>query len=128
MLGKISKKIIVVDDEKDMQALFKQRFRKEIKLGELEFLFTLSAEAALEYLNTNKDDCLALIVTDINMPGMNGLELLKIIKQTFQDLKVIMMTAYGDAQNYQTAMAYGADDYIHKPIEFNVLKEKILKI
>lgn len=119
------KKVIVVDDEKDMQALFKQRFRKEIKQGEIEFFFAFSAEAALEYLNTHKDNCLALLVTDINMPGMNGLELLKIIKQTFSNLKVIMMTAYGDAQNYQTAMDYGADGYIHKPIEFDELKDKI---
>lgn len=122
------KKVIVVDDEKDMQTLFNQRFRKEIKQGEIAFLFASSAEEALEYLNTYKQDCLALIVTDINMPGMNGLELLKIIKQTFSSLKVIMMTAYGDSQNYQTAMAYGADDYIHKPIEFSSLKEKILNL
>lgn len=122
------KKVIVVDDEKDMQALFKQRFRKEIRQGEVAFVFAFSAEEALEYLNTHRNNCLALLVTDINMPGMNGLELLKIIKQTFGDLKVIMMTAYGDAKNYQTAIDYGADDYIQKPIEFDSLKQKILSL
>lgn len=119
---------MIVDDERDMQDLFRQRFRKEIKQGEIEFSFAFSAEAALEYLNNYNEDYLALIVTDINMPGMNGLELLKIIKQTFGDLKVIMMTAYGDDQNYQTAIDYGADGYIHKPIEFSSLKEKILSL
>lgn len=122
------KKVIVVDDEKDMQALFKQRFRKEIKQGEIEFVFAFSAEEALTYLNTHSNDCLALIVTDINMPGMNGLELLKVIKKTFGSLKVIMMTAYGDSENYQTAMRYGADGYIDKPIEFDSLKEKIFSL
>lgn len=122
------KKVIVVDDEKDMQALFKQRFRKEIKQGEVEFAFAFSAEEALTYLNTHSNDCLAMIVTDINMPGMNGLELLKIIKQTFSHLKVIMMTAYVDAENHRTAISYGADGYIDKPIEFDSLKEKIFSL
>lgn len=119
------KKVMIVDDERDVEALFRQRFRKEIKQGEIEFFFMFSAEAALDYLQNHNPVCLALIMTDINMPGMNGLELLRIIKQTFANLTVIMVTAYGDEQNYQTAMNYGADDYIHKPIEFNRLKEKI---
>lgn len=121
------KRVMVVDDERDMQELFRQRFRKEIKQGQIEFSFVFSAEEALEYLNNRADQYLALIVTDINMPGMNGLELLKIIKTTFADLKVFMVTAYGDTQNYRIAMEYGADDYINKPIEFNSLKSKILE-
>jgi CheY-like chemotaxis protein len=121
------KKVMVVDDERDVEALFRQRFRKEIKQGQIEFFFMFSAEAALDYLRNHSPICLALILTDINMPGMNGLELLRIIKQTFADLTVIMVTAYGDEQNYQTAMHYGADDYIHKPIEFNHLKQKIFE-
>jgi CheY-like chemotaxis protein len=121
------KKVMVVDDEPDVEVLFRQRFRKEIRQGYIEFFFMFSAEEALDYLNTHNPFCLALIMTDINMPGMNGLELLRLIKQTFADLRVIMVTAYGDAQNYQTAMNYGADDYIHKPIEFNSLKAKILE-
>ncbi|GAB4239675.1 MAG: response regulator [Elainellaceae cyanobacterium] len=120
------KKVMVVDDERDVQILFQQRFRKEIRNGQVEFSFAFSAEEALEQLNHNENEYLALIITDINMPGMNGLELLKIIKGTFTDLKVIMVTAYGDYQNYKRAMDYGADDYINKPIEFGSLKEKIL--
>jgi YesN/AraC family two-component response regulator len=86
----------------------------------------LSAEEALKQLQNNQSKCLSLILTDINMPGMNGLELLKIIKQNFPHLKVFVITAYNDENNYQTAKQYGADEYITKPIEFNKLKEKIL--
>ncbi|MGK7875898.1 MAG: response regulator [Xenococcaceae cyanobacterium] len=121
-------KIMVVDDEKDVQLLFSQKFRREIKKGEVQFYFAFSAEDALEKLQSNVSHCLVLILADINMPGMNGLELLKIIKETFADLKVFMITAYGDEYNYRTAMEYGADDYINKPIEFDKLKEKILNL
>jgi CheY-like chemotaxis protein len=121
------KKVMIVDDERDVEALFKQRFRKEIKQGQIELFFMFSAEDALNYLENHHPICLALILTDINMPGMNGLELLRIIKQSFTDLTVVMVTAYGDEQNYQTAMRYGADDYIHKPIEFDRLKAKIFE-
>jgi CheY-like chemotaxis protein len=121
------KRVMIVDDEKDVEVLFKQRFRKEIKQGQVEFCFMFSAEAALDYLKHHHPVCLALILTDINMPGMNGLELLRIIKESFTDLTVIMVTAYGDEQNYQTALQYGADDYIHKPIEFDRLKAKIFE-
>ena len=118
-------KVMVVDDEEDIQILFKQRFRKEIKAGKIEFYFAISAEAALNYLDNETEASVVLILSDINMPGMNGLELLKIIKQNYPNLKVFMITAYGDEQNYQTAMAYGADDYINKPLNFDTLKEKI---
>lgn len=119
--------ILVVDDEDDMQLLFKQKFRKEIKTGQVNFQFSCSGEAALEYLQKEKD-FVVLILSDINMPGMNGLELLKKIKENYADLKVFMITAYGDEQNYQTAIAYGADDYINKPVNFDNLKEKIFSI
>ncbi|MEC4817151.1 MAG: response regulator, partial [Scytonema sp. PMC 1069.18] len=76
----------------------------------------------------NFHNCLCLILADINMPGMNGLELLKIIKARFPDLKVFIITAYDDDNNYRTAKNYGADDYITKPIEFNKLKEKIFSL
>lgn len=121
------KKVMVVDDERDVQLLFQQRFRREIRSGQIEFSFAFSGEEALKYLSQHGDEYLALIITDINMPGMNGLELLKLIKDRFTSLKVIMVTAYGDDQNYRTAMDYGADDYINKPIEFTNLKEKILE-
>ncbi|HEY9633203.1 MAG TPA: response regulator [Coleofasciculaceae cyanobacterium] len=119
-------KIMVVDDEVDVQLLFTQKFRREIKAGKIKFHFAFSGHEALEYLNSQDDGCVVLILSDINMPGMNGLELLKIIKDSFPQLKVYMITAYGDEQNYQVAMDYGADDYLHKPVEFDKLKERIL--
>lgn len=121
-------KIMVVDDEEDVQLLFRQKFRREIKSGKIEFHFAFSAQEALEYLQSQEDGCVVLILSDINMPGMNGLELLKIIKENFLNLKVFMITAYGDADNYRIAMEYGADDYLHKPVEFDQLKQKILNV
>lgn len=121
-------KVMVVDDEEDIQSLFKQKFRKEIKGGQIEFYFALSAEAALNYLETQDKASIVLILSDINMPGMNGLELLKLIKEKFPNLKVFMITAYGDDKNYQAAMDYGADGYIIKPVNFDELKEKIFTI
>lgn len=121
-------KMIVVDDEQDVQLLFKQQFRREIKNNQIQLDFAFSAEEALQYLETNSTNCIALILTDINMPGMNGLEMLKIIKKKFPGLKVFIITAYDDDYNYLTAREYGADEYITKPIEFNDLKKKILSL
>lgn len=119
-------KIMVVDDEEDVQLLFRQKFRKELRKGKIKMHFALSAKEALEYLQTQGADELLLILSDINMPGMSGLEFLKIIKDNYAHIKVFMITAYGDEENYRLAMEYGADDYLHKPVEFDVLKEKIL--
>jgi CheY-like chemotaxis protein len=119
-------KIMVVDDEKDIQFLFEQRFRKEIKEGKLAFLFAFSGEEAKDYLQLNGSDDLNQILSDINMPGMNGLELLKWIKDNYPELKVAMITAYSDQNNYNQAVEYGADDYMTKPIDFAQLKEKVL--
>ena len=119
-------KILVVDDEKDIQVLFEQRFRKEIKNGEIEFAFAYSGEEALEHLEKYKHEAV-LILSDINMPGMSGLDLLKNIKQNPHEPPpvVMMITAYGDEENYNRAMGLGADDFITKPVDFSVLKEKI---
>jgi CheY-like chemotaxis protein len=119
-------KILVVDDEQDMQVLFEQRFRKEIREHEMEFVFAYSAEQALGYLNQHVHEAV-LILSDINMPGMSGLELLKEIKKKFEHPPptVIMITAYGDPNNYNEAMRLGADDFLTKPIDFSVLKEKL---
>jgi CheY-like chemotaxis protein len=119
-------KILVVDDEKDIQPLFQQRFRREIRNGELEFVFAYSGEEALECLQQYLHQAV-LILSDINMPGMSGLELLKNIKEKHhQPPPVIMMiTAYGDADNYNKAMELGADDFITKPVDFKSLKETI---
>jgi two-component system, chemotaxis family, chemotaxis protein CheY len=122
-------KILVVDDEKDVQALFEQRFRKEIRSGEMVFAFAYSGEEALGYLNTLDHEAV-LILSDINMPGMSGIELLKHIKQKHQEPPpvVMMITAYGDAENYNTAMRLGADDFLTKPLDFTELKEKLKAI
>ncbi|SRR6266850_196171 len=119
-------KILVVDDEKDMQMLFEQRFRKEIRAGAVEFVFAFSGEEALFYLNDHVQEAV-LILSDINMPGMSGLELLGHIKQKYKKPPpiVMMITAYGDADNYNTSMRLGADDFLTKPVDFTVLKEKL---
>ena len=119
-------KILVVDDESDMQTLFEQRFRKEIKNGILEFAFATSGEQALDYLKKHSHEAV-LILSDINMPGMTGLQLLQEIKEgDYVPPPVVMMvTAYGDAENYSEAMNLGADDFLTKPIDFTLLKEKL---
>jgi len=119
-------KILVVDDEKDIQALFEQRFRKEIRANQIEFAFAFSGEEALAYLNKHEHEAV-LILSDINMPGMSGLELLENIKQKFVKPPpvVMMITAYGDTENYNRAMTLGADDFLTKPIDFSTLKERL---
>jgi CheY-like chemotaxis protein len=122
-------KILVVDDERDVQVLFEQRFRKEIRNEEMYFTFAYSGEEALHYLNDHPREAV-LILSDINMPGMSGLELLRHIKEKFKTPPplVMMITAYGDAENYNTAMRLGADDFLTKPVEFTLLKEKLKAI
>ena len=119
-------KILVVDDEKDMQTLFEQRFRKEIRNGEAQFVFAFSGEEALTYLNRHEHEAV-LILSDINMPGMSGLELLKHIKEKYSKPPpvVMMITAYGVAENYNRAIQLGADDFLTKPVDFILLKEKL---
>lgn len=122
-------KILVVDDETDVQVLFEQRFRKEIKRGEMQFVFAFSGEEALTYLNAHEQEAV-LILSDINMPGMSGLELLDHIKQKYHKPPplVMMITAYGDAENFNTAKELGADDFLTKPVDFNQLREKLKTI
>ena len=122
-------KILVVDDEKDVQTLFEQRFRKEIKNSEIQFVFAFSGEDALMYLNKHEHEAV-LILSDINMPGMSGLDLLEQIKKKYHKPPpvVMMITAYGDAENYNIAKELGADDFLTKPVDFPVLKEKLKTI
>lgn len=122
-------KILVVDDERDVQMLFEQRFRKEIRKGEIDFAFAYSGEEALSGMSNYKHEAV-LILSDINMPGMSGLDLLgHIKKKNHQPAPVVMMiTAYGDDENYNKAMELGADDFITKPVDFTELKEKIKAI
>jgi two-component system chemotaxis response regulator CheY len=119
-------KILVVDDEADVQPLFLQRFRKEIKNHEFDFDFAMSGEEALKYLH-DKHSEVVLILSDINMPGMSGLELLSRIRHEYDapPPMVMMITAYGDEENHQQAMERGANDFLTKPLDFNLLKEKL---
>ena len=120
-------KILVVDDEADVQPLFLQRFRKEIRNHEIEFNFAQSGEEALDYLKEKHSE-VVLILSDINMPGMSGIELLTHIRHDFNmppPPVVMMITAYGDEENYRQAMDKGADDFLTKPLDFNLLKEKL---
>jgi CheY-like chemotaxis protein len=119
-------KILAVDDEKDIQLLFEQRFRKEIRDGAVEFAFASSGEEALSYMERNVHEAV-LILSDINMPGMSGLDLLQRIKQKYNSPPpiVMMITAYGDAENYNNAFKLGADDFLTKPIDFVLLKLKL---
>ncbi len=120
-------KILVVDDEKDVRDLFLLKFRKEIKRKEIEFIFAFSGEEAFNLVK-EKEHEVVLILSDINMPGMSGLDLLRAIKTQIVSPpppKVIMITAYGDKENFNTAKELGADDFLTKPVDFKKLKEKL---
>jgi CheY-like chemotaxis protein len=118
-------KLLVVDDESDIQLLFQQKFRKEIKSGKIEINYARNGVTALELLETftNREEC--LILTDLNMPQMNGIELLKEIKKRYPGLKVMIITAYGDEYSTNMAKNLGADDYFTKPLQFDLLREKL---
>ena len=120
-------KILVVDDEHDVKTLFQQRFRKEIRKEELSFVFAFSGEEALKVLESMKQEAV-LILSDINMPGMSGLELLETIKKDYvaPPPVVMMITAYGDEENFNTAKRLGADDFLTKPVDFKLLKDKLI--
>lgn len=120
-------RVMIVDDEPDMKYLFQQKFRKEIRAGQIDLTFAFSGQSALKNL-VEKCEQISLVLSDINMPGMNGLELLQKIKANFNTLPVWMLTAYNDQDNYQQALKYGCSDYLTKPIDFSQLKQKILSI
>jgi len=118
--------ILVVDDERDVQDLFEQRFRKEIKEGTIKLVFAFSGDDALLYMENHPHEEV-LILSDINMPGMNGIDLLKKIKKKYEQPPpiVVMITAYGDQEIYNLAMKFGADGFLTKPVDFSSLKEKL---
>lgn len=121
-------KFLVVDDERDVEILFRQKLRKEIRSGEIEFEFAFSGQEALELLRGHKPPEVMYIFSDINMPGMTGLDLLEKVKVEFPNIKVSMISAYGDTENYERAMNSGAKAFFTKPIDFDSLKKEIYDI
>lgn len=112
-------KILLVDDETDIELLTKQKFRKQISTGIFDLLFAHSGEEALELIHC--DSHIAVVVSDINMPGMDGLTLIEKVKEFNPAIKAIVMSAYGDVETVQAAMDKGVFDFIIKPIDFNDL-------
>ena len=119
---------LVVDDETDVQFLFTQKFRREVRKGALQFVFATSGEEALDKLRTGEAADVVVVLSDINMPGMSGLDLLAAIQQEFPELQVYMVTAYDDGQLKTTALQGGARGYLTKPIDFGTLKEEVFGI
>ena len=117
--------ILVVDDEPDVEALFRQQFRREMRAGRFVMDFASSALQALQRIETDDDASLILLLSDINMPGMTGLELLPRVKAVRPDLPIIMITAYGDPATLRKAREGGADGVYGKPIDFAALKTEI---
>lgn len=118
-------KLLVVDDEQDIELLFRQRLRRLLKEGIIEIKFAFSGEEAINYLNELEQPDIALILSDINMPGMSGFELLQRVKAKFPDLKVMMITAYGDDEHQNKARSLGADDFLSKPLDFKELEVRL---
>jgi len=124
----MSVSILVVDDEPDVTDLFRQRFRRETRQGTYTMHFAASGEQALELLAGEIEPQLIVILSDINMPGMDGLTLLHEVKQRFPDLPVMMITAYGDDERRRRATEYGAAEFITKPVDFDQLKAQLRQL
>jgi CheY-like chemotaxis protein len=121
----LSAYILVVDDEPDVEALFRQQFRRDIKFGRFTMEFAVSAQAALARAASVADPPLVLILSDINMPGMSGLEMLPKVRAERPDVPVIMITAYGDTETRRKAAEQGAVGLLTKPIDFALLRHEI---
>ena len=120
--------ILVVDDESDVAELFRQRFRREVRQGTYTIHFANSGEDALEKLVGGIEPALIAILSDINMPGMDGLTLLGEIKKRWPDMPVMMVTAYGDDKRRRMAQEYGAADFLTKPVDFDDLKTQLREL
>jgi CheY-like chemotaxis protein len=124
----MSVSILIVDDEPDIAMLFRQQFRREMREGVYVLHFALSAQEALERLASEIRPQLIVILSDINMPGMDGLALLREIKKRRPELPVMMLTAYGDEERRRRADEGGAADFVTKPVDFDVLKIRLREL
>ena len=124
----MSVSILVVDDEADVAELFRQQFRREVRQGRYVMHFAQSAEEALGKLEDGIRPELIVVLSDINMPGMDGLGLLRRVKEQHADLAVIMVTAYGDDERRQTAREFGAAEFVTKPVDFGLLKQHLQQL
>ena len=120
--------ILVVDDEPDVAELFRQRFRREVRQGTYAMHFATSGEQALEKLANGIEPMLIVILSDINVPGMDGLQLLTEIKKRHPDLPVMMVTAYGDDERRRRAAETGASEFLTKPVDFDQLKAQLQQL
>ena len=120
--------ILVVDDEPDVAELFRQRFRREVRQGTYAIHFAISGEQALERLVDGIEPTLIVVLSDINMPGMDGLQLLTEIKKRHPDLPVMMVTAYGDDERRRRAAETGASEFLTKPVDFDQLKAQLQQL
>jgi len=118
-------RILMVDDEPDAQELFRQNFRREIRKGVYDFDFALSGEAALEMLKGQTPPEVVLVLSDINMPGMSGIELLAEIRKMWPEVGVYMITAYGDEATETWVRDLGAERFLSKPVDFDRLKDDL---
>lgn len=118
----MTRRVLLVDDEPDAIELFRQSFRREIRANEYHICFAPSGEDAITLLATENADKRVLLLCDINMPGMGGLDLLCEVRRRWPQLPVIMITAYGDADNRRRALENGADAFVTKPVDFKYLK------
>ena len=117
--------ILVVDDEPDVEILFRQQFRRDLRSGRFAMEFAQSADAALQCIDSANGVSIILILSDVNMPGMTGLELLPKAKASRPNVPIIMITAYGDAETMRKALEGGAEALLTKPIDFGVLRGEI---
>ena len=124
----MSVSILVVDDEPDVAEMFRQRFRREARQGTYVLHFAASGEQALDKLANGVRPELIVILSDINMPGMDGLTLLREVKKARPDLPVMMVTAYGDDERRRRASEYGAAEFITKPVDFELLKQQLQQL
>lgn len=121
-------KFLIVDDERDVEMLFRQKLRREIREGLFELEFAFSGNEALEKLRSRNPPEVLYIFSDINMPGMTGLELLEKVKTEFPRIQVSMISAYGDSENHDRAMSSGAKEFFTKPVDFDTIRAEMQQI